>query len=201
MLFSARMHRATASQLSYAEYARREQANDVRHEYLDGQVFAMAGGTLEHSALITEVLRLLGNQLGEGPCRAFESNARVRTSHDHGTYPDITIVCGRVARDPEDLQSILNPTAIVEVLSPATETYDRSKKFERYRGLPTFVEYVLVSYREPRIETHLRNDDGTWTERFAKAGESIELRSVGATLDVSTVYRGLVSDGASMVLE
>lgn len=194
------MHGAPKPRLSYGEYARREEVNEQRHEYLDGEVFAMAGGTLEHSALIAEVLRILGNQLEGRPCRAFESNARVRTSEIHGTYPDVTVVCGRVERDPEDPNTILNPTLLVEVLSPGTEGYDRSKKFERYRSLPSFKEYVLVSFREPRIESHLRNDDGTWTETFAKTSETVTLRSVDVRMSVDAVYRGLVSDGEKMVL-
>lgn len=194
------MHTASKPVLSYREYAKREETSDMRHEYLDGVVFAMAGGTLEHSALISELLRLLGNQLQGRACRAFESNARVRTSENHGTYPDVTVVCGSVERDPEDPNSILNPTVLVEVLSPSTESYDRSKKFERYREVPSFKEYVLVSYREPRIESHLRNDDGSWTETFAKLGDSLALRSIDVRLDVEAIYRGLVSDGEKMVL-
>jgi Uma2 family endonuclease len=190
----------TRAELTYADYAAREEGSEERHEFLDGEVFAMSGGTLEHSALIGAVYLIIGNQLAGGPCRAFEGNARVRTSKAHGTYADVTVVCGTLERDPEDADSILNPTVLVEVLSPSTEKYDRTKKFERYRNLPNFVEYVLVAYDEPRIESHARNRDGTWTETFAKAGESLTLRSIGVTIDVDAVYRGLVSDGERMVL-
>ena len=195
------MTTATRAKVSYADYAKGEETSDERHEYLDGEVFAMSGGTLEHSALIGAIYLIIGNQLAAGPCRAFESNARVRTSQAHGTYADVTIVCGKVERDAEDPSSIVNPTAVVEVLSPTTEKYDRSKKFERYRNLPSFKEYVLVSYEEPRLESHVRNDDGTWTETFAKAGETLTLRSIDVTIEVNAVYRGLVSDGEKMVLE
>lgn len=169
------------AKLTYAAYATREETAEQRHEYLDGEV--------------------IGNQLAGRPCRVFESNARVRTSEAHGTYADITVVCGGIQRDSEDPSSIVNPTALVEVLSPGTEKYDRSKKFERYRNLASLREYVLVSCEEPRIESHLRNDDGTWIETFAKAGESLTMRSIDVTIDVNAVYRGLVSDGIRMVLE
>jgi Uma2 family endonuclease len=195
------MTTVSSAKLTYAAYAAREESVEQRHEYLDGEVFAMSGGTLEHSALIGALYLIVGNQLAGRPCRAFESNARVRTSEAHGTYADITIVCGAIQRDLEDPSSIVNPTALVEVLSPGTEKYDRSKKFERYRALASLREYVLVSYEEPRIESHLRNDDGTWTETFAKTGETLVLRSIGVTIDVDAVYRGLVSDGTRMVLE
>lgn len=195
------MSTAPKAKLSYSEYAKREEASEQRHEYLDGDVFAMSGGTLEHSALIGAMYLTIGNQIVGRPCRAFESNARVRTSPDHGTYADVTIVCGKVERDTEDPDSIINPTALIEVLSPTTEKYDRSKKFERYRNLASFKEYVLVSYEEPRIESHMRNTDGTWTETFAKAGETLRLRSIDVTIEVDAVYRGLANDGERMVLE
>jgi len=195
------MTTVTRAKLTYADYARREGSSEERHEYLDGETFAMSGGTLEHSALIGAIFLTVGNQLAGGPCRAFESNARVRTSETHGTYADVTIVCGKLQRDTEDPDSIINPTALIEVLSPSTEKYDRSKKFERYRNLASFEEYVLVSYEEPRIESHARNTDGTWTETFAKAGEVLTLRSVGVSIEVDVIYRGLASDGVRMVLE
>ena len=191
----------TKAKLAYADYAAREGTGEERHEYLDGEVFAMSGGTLEHSALIGAVYLILANQLAGRPCRVFESNARVRTSLVHGTYADVAIVCGKIERDAEDPDAITNPTVLIEVLSPTTEKYDRSKKFERYRNLPSFQEYVLVSYEEPHIESHARNSDGTWTETFAKAGGALTLRSVDVTIAVDDVYRGLSSDGERMVLD
>lgn len=177
--------------LSFAEYANAEEASDEKHEFLGGEVFAMAGGTPEHAALATAVSHALGSQLGTQNCRAFSSDLHLVTKSGLGTYPDVAVVCGKLERAADSQRTITNPTLIVEVLSASTEAYDRGHKFEHYRTIDTLREYVLVSFREPLIESHTRNADGSWTSRFAGNGAALTLTSVGATLSVDEIYRGL----------
>jgi Uma2 family endonuclease len=160
----------------------------------------MAGGTPEHAALISAVHGAVHNALKPG-CRAFVEALRVRTASGKAAYPDVVIVCGPLARDPEDENTITNPQAIIEVLSEGTEAYDRGKKFSHYRSCPSFVEYVLVaSQGEPKIERFIKTD-GIWTlAEDAGSGQQQRLSSVDVTLDVDAIYRGLVqTDGTLRV--
>lgn len=184
--------------LSYAEYVARENASEIRHEFIDGEVFARAGGTPEHSALIAAVTMALG-QLRKGPCRAFVTELRTRIRADEhgpdvGTYPDIAIVCGPVLRDSEDPISIVNPTVIIEVLSNSTEAYDRHGKFDHYKRLESLQEYVLVSQHQPLIERFSKGAGAWSTPDRAGVGERMVLSSVPATLDVDEVFDGLVGE-------
>ncbi len=193
------MTAAGRPKLSYAEYVARERASELRHEFIDGEIFAMAGGTPEHAALIAAVTGVLFGQLRGGPCRAFVTEVRTRiradaTGPDVGAYPDVAVVCGPVARDSEDPISIVNPTVIIEVLSNSTEAYDRHGQFDHYRRLESLREYVLVSQHEPRIERFARDDAGWPSGIVAGRGSGVELASVRARLDVDEVFRGLVGE-------
>jgi Uma2 family endonuclease len=176
--------------MTYEQYLAAEQASALRHEYLCGQVFAMAGGTPEHAALAMAVGVQLGTMLQGKPCRVFGSDLRVRIEGtDLSTYPDVTVVCGRLERSAIDPDAATNPVLIVEVLSDGTEAYDRGEKFAHYRRLTSLSEYVLISQRTPRLELYRRNSTGHWVLFEAGAGESLELESVGVKLDVDGVYR------------
>jgi Uma2 family endonuclease len=175
-------------QYTYAEYLALEATSNVKHEYLDGQIYGMAGGTPEHAALAATVTGMLFGQLRSGRCRAHDSDLRVRMPTGLATYPDVTVVCGPRERDPEDHQAVTNPTLIVEVLSRSTEAYDRGDKFEHYKSLPSLRQYVLVSHRERSIEVWTRGADESWTNVLAREGDIVQLASVHATLDVSELY-------------
>jgi Uma2 family endonuclease len=181
-----------ARELSYtfAEYIAIDEASDTRHEYVNGEILAMSGGTLEHSQLAANVIGELSAQLRGRPCAVYTSDARVRVlATGLATYPDVTVVCGSVERDPESKSTIVNPALIVEVLSDSTESYDREEKFAHYRRIPSLREYLLVSQHERRI-THLsRNDDGSWTLRDVAGGAVVKLPSVGCELSLDEVYR------------
>jgi Uma2 family endonuclease len=174
---------------TYDEYRRFEDANPARHEYVDGHVLAMAGGTPAHARLQAAVLFALERQLEGAPCQPFPSDLRVRiAATGMATYPDVTVVCGAVQTDPADPHAVTNPTLIVEVLSDSTEAYDRGEKFEHYRQVPTLEAYVLVSHRVRSIETRLRGADGSWSERQAGRGETVRLAVVGAEMSVDEIY-------------
>lgn len=173
----------------FDEYLAVEEISTVKHEFLDGHIYAMAGGTPEHAALAASVIGHLFGQLQGGSCRVYDSDLRVRVlATGTATYPDVTVVCGPRETDPEDANTVVNPTVLVEVLSPRTQAYDRGEKFEHYRQMGSLREYVLVSPEEPRIEVRRRAADGSWQDLVARAGETAVLDSIGAALDVDAVY-------------
>jgi len=176
--------------MSFADYVAAEAASDIKHEWLRGEVWAMAGGTLEHAALASAMARHLGNALEGHTCRVFSSDLRIRVlATGLATYPDLTVVCGRPEVDPDNANTVTNPVLVVEVLSDTTEAYDRGEKFAHYRRIASLREVVLVSQREPRIEVFTRTDDGAWRLREWRTGERVELTSVSCTLAVDDVYR------------
>ena len=181
---------APVDRVTYAEYLAAEEKSNVKHEYLRGEVFAMAGGTIENAALGLAIGAALLAALRGRPCRVFSSDLRIRIREtDLTTYPDISVVCGRLETDDEDKNAIVNPVLLVEVLSDSTEAYDRGEKAAHYRKIPSLREYALVSQREARIEVFRRNEAGRWELYEARPGETIELASVGCSIQVEEVYR------------
>jgi Uma2 family endonuclease len=189
---------------AWRQYVALEAASNVKHEYLDGQIDAMAGGTPERAALQLAVPNLLFPQLRAGRCRAYGSDLRVRVlATGLATYPDLTIVCGPREIDPEDENSVTNPTLLVEVLSESTAAYDRGEKFAHYKRIPSLRQYVLVSPDEHRVEVWTRgaardaNDASeTWTCAVAGDGDVADLESIGARLDVRELYAAVTEGPA-----
>jgi Uma2 family endonuclease len=176
--------------VSYAEYLAIEEKSLTKHEWLDGVVYDMSGGTLDHARLAAAVIGLLSAQLRGKPCGVFTSDLKVRVPGTGlSTYADVTVVCGKPETAPEDANAATNPTLLIEVLSDSTEAYDRGEKFAHYRRLASLREYVLVSQHAPRIEVWRRNEGGRWElAQEAEAGEHAALASIGCTLDVDDVY-------------
>jgi Uma2 family endonuclease len=173
---------------AWSDYLALEASSNVKHEFLDGQIYGMAGGTPEHAALTAAVSGLLFAQLRNGRCRVHDADLRVRVLETGlATYPDVTIVGGRSERDPEDSNAVTNPTLIVEVLSKSTEEYDRGDKFEHYKRIPSLRQYVLVSSRDREIQVWTRETDG-WLSSTSRQGDRAELDSVGSHLVVAEVY-------------
>jgi len=186
--------RARRHRYSYSEYLVLEAGSSVRHEFADGEIYAMAGGTPTHAALAATIIRLVGARLPFG-CRAYSSDLRVRVSETGlSTYPDVTVVCGQTARAADDPVAVTNPVLVVEVTSPSTEDYDRSEKLTHYQRLPSVKEVLLVSHRRPALLLYRREPDGGWSSIDAAAGQTLELSSVGARLAVDDVYRDGLED-------
>jgi Uma2 family endonuclease len=174
------------------EYLKLEEAATDRHEFHDGEVLAMSGGTDRHSGIGINIVLALGNRLRGHPCRLRNNDLRVRIpGQARYLYPDASIICGPTQLDEDDPKktTIINPRVIVEVLSDSTEAYDRGAKFEFYRAIPSLEEYVLVSQREPMIETFLRQPGGTWLFNAWKGLETIaSLKSIKIELPLAEVY-------------
>jgi Uma2 family endonuclease len=175
--------------MTYHEYVAAERNSDLRHEFIAGQVFAMAGGTPEHGAIAAALIRELGLALRDKPCRVYSSDVRVRIAATGlTTYPDASVVCGQLEIDAMDADAIANPVLLVEVLSDSREAYDRGAKAAHYRRIPSLGEYALVAQHEPLIEVYRRNELGRFELYEARIGDRIELTSVGAIIDVKAVY-------------
>jgi Uma2 family endonuclease len=173
---------------TYEEYRAFENGSPEKHEYIAGEICAMAGGTPAHAAFPLTVSALLRPQLRRG-CRMFTSDLRVRIPQaDLATYPDLTIICGDPQLASDDKVAITNPIVLVEVTSNSTEHYDRGKKIEDYKTIDSLREVLIVSHREPRLTVHRRMTDGAWTVIEARSGDNVTLESVSATLDVDDVY-------------
>lgn len=176
--------------VSYEEYLRLQEESEVRLEYLRGEIFAMAGGTREHSALATGFIAAFMSARRGGPCFPYGSDLRVRIPEtDRSTYPDITVVCGRAEHAPEDRDAVTNPAVIVEVLSESTEKSDRGEKWAHYRRIASLRDFILAAQDRPYIEHYRRLDGDRWELRELGAGDTI-LTSAGE-LSVDSIYQVL----------
>ena len=173
---------------SFADYLATEEVSKVRHEFYAGEIYAMAGGSPEHAAMAAAITASLGRQLEGTGCRVYSSDLRVRVlATGLATYPDVTVICGPSARDPESLTHVTNPKLVVEVLSPGTENYDRSEKLEHYKQVPSLSAVVLVDYRAELVELWTRNGDA-WSQARFGTGEQVPLDAIQCALSVDAVY-------------
>jgi Uma2 family endonuclease len=178
---------------TYEEYVALEDASTVRHEYLDGEIYAMAGGSPDPAALAATVIALLRSQLPP-TCRVFTSDFRIRVAATGlSTYPDAAVVCGPTARAADDRLAVTNPVLLVEVTSSSTEEYDRGEKLRHYMQLPSLREVVIVSHRAPAITVHRRQGEG-WMASDARPGEVVSLAAISGSLAVDDVYRDGLED-------
>lgn len=176
---------------SFADYLDvEERSGTVKHEYVAGEIFAMAGGSVEHSALATTLAGLLLLRLRGGPCRAHGSDLRLSIEAvDVATYADVSVVCDPIERDPRSPSHVTNPRVVVEVLSPSTERYDRGQKRQYYQTLPSLREYVLVAQERREVEVWRRDSvDMEWTHAVYRAGGTVSLPSIACELDVDELY-------------
>ena len=183
------MSAATRPRYTIEEYVRLEAYANLKHEYLDGQIWAMAGGTPEHARIASAITVALGAQLVDRPCAIYSSDARVRVvATGLDTYPDVTVVCGGEQRDVGDRLALTNPVVLFEVTSDSSEAYDHGEKLEHYKRIPSAREIVLVSHRERLVEV-FRCEGGAWTKALAARAGVVRLVSIGCDLDVDAVYR------------
>jgi Uma2 family endonuclease len=180
---------AGAPRMTVEQYRALERAStDAKHEYYDGYVHLMAGGSRRHSTLGVNTLNALTGAVAGGPCRAYNSDMRVRLSESVEVYPDVTVTCDE--RDDENAEDdeIAYPRLVVEVLSPHTERIDRGRKLRDYQSCPTIEEYALVNSDYQAVEVY-RRGGADWTYRRYEAGDEVELVGIGARLPIAVFYR------------
>lgn len=173
--------------MTVEEYFTFERSSEFKHEYIDGQIVMMTGGSPNHSLIKIRIPRLLEAQLETGSCRVFDSDMRLYISTTRYTYPDFSIACDPIIGDNDNL---INPRVIIEVLSSSTAGYDRGDKFRAYQRIASFGEYLLVSQDKPLIERFTRQPSGLWLldEAYGLAA-AMTLHSVPASLELAEVYR------------
>jgi len=173
---------------SFRDYVALEEYSNVRHEFRDGSILAMAGGSPEHAALAAAFSGLILQGLIGTRCAVHSSDLRVRVQATGlATYPDAAVVCAPRELDPDDKNTITNPRLLLAVTSPSSEEYDRGEKREHYQRIESLEEYVIVSHRERRIEVW-RRQGREWTLDVASAGATFRLGSIGVELDVDRIY-------------
>jgi Uma2 family endonuclease len=193
MSVTTRLHRYT-----YADYVAVELVSPGKHEFFDGQIYAMAGGTEDHSALSVAVTAALFAATRGGPCRVHSSDLRIYVEAvGLATYPDGSVICGPLEQHAASPRATaLNPTVLVEVTSDSSEEYDTGFKLEAYQTVPSLRDYVIVSHRERRITVYRREGDG-WLMRVAVSGGRVAVESIGAELEVDGIYAASTIAGPS----
>src|SRR5439155_1172548 len=175
------------------EYLAVDREAEFKSEYHAGEIFAMAGASENHDTITVNVTVLLGSQVRGGPCRLSTADMRVRIpAADRYAYPDVTVVCGERQFADGRRDVLLNPTLVVEVLSPSTEAYNRGEKAAAYRQLASLQEYLLIAQDRPHVEQYTRQPDGRWllseTDDMAAA---VHLPSIGCDLALADLYDGV----------
>ncbi len=172
------------------EYFAWEERQEAKHEYFDGEVYAMSAGTQNHGRIGVRLVSLIDNHLGDGDCAVFNSDVRVKIQEaEKYVYPDASVTCD--LRDRDTPQFVAYPRLIVEVLSPSTEAYDRGKKFKLYQRSMSLMDYVLVSSEEVAMEVFHKNERSKWEMTSYVAGDTVELESINLTFEIDRVYRGI----------
>lgn len=170
------------------EYLELERAAETKSEYVNGEIVAMSGASMMHNRVQMNITAESAVRLRGAPCEPFGSDMRIQTTATHYCYPDFSVVCGKPLLADRHVDTILNPTVVIEILSPSTEAYDRGLKFARYRAIDSLREYVLVSQDEPKIERFLLTD-AVWEHLEVEGLDStIRLDSIGIDLPLSAVY-------------
>lgn len=179
------------------DYFSIEESSAVKHEYLGGEIYAMAGSSLQHNRINGNVYVSLRSKLQRQDCEVFSSDMRLRTPGGLYTYPDLMVVCGDIELSPTDrLDTMLNPALIIEILSESTKNYDRGEKFRLYLQLPALLDYVLIEQGAPLVDHHTVTAGGvrleTWQQRqHTTLDESLRLESLGIELPLSEIYAGV----------
>jgi Uma2 family endonuclease len=177
--------------MTMEEYIEFDKNNEGRWEYFDGEVIDMAGGTLNHNQIASNISRVLGNKLEDKGCRALTSDMRLKVPKALPyRYPDVVVVCGEPILDAIQGQEMLvNPVLIIEVLSPSTAQYDYSVKFIAYQSIESFREYLLVAQDRPQLTQYVRRPDGQWLRRDIEGMESlVKFASVDCELNFGEIY-------------
>jgi Uma2 family endonuclease len=178
---------------SIDEYLRMENTEVVKHEYYQGEIFAMSGAKVPHNTIVVNLLIKLGQKLKGKKCKPFNSDQRIHIpSNTLFTYSDISIICGEIITLNNDEYNVLNPTVIIEVLSSSTKNYDRGEKFKLYRDIATLKEYILVDSESIHIETFRLNENDHWElEEYNSAEDILIIKAIEENITLSEIYDGV----------
>lgn len=183
------MLRTRKKKFTAKEYLAMEEVAPYKSEYYRGEIFALSGGSLDHSVIQGNLIRELGVLLAATPCRVLTSEIRVHVqAADLYTYPDIAVVCEKVKFLDRRNDTIVNPLMIVEVLSPSTRDYDRGVKFEMYKGIPSLQEYLLVDAEKEHVECYLRRDSAWTLTMFDGLSATCRLESISCDIPMELIY-------------
>ena len=178
------------TRLTPEQYLEIERKAEFKSEYFNGEMFAMAGAGYAHNLVTANLIATLNQQLRTRPCQVLSGDMRIHVAaSDLYTYPDASVVCGEPKFLGNRTDTLLNPSLVVEVLSPSTEAYDRGRKFEHYQSIESVSEYLLISSDRVHADLFTRRADGAWElRRAAKPEDSLELQSIGVRLTLSDLY-------------
>lgn len=182
---------AAIERLSVADYLRAERASELKHEFHAGEVAVMVGGDLRHARIITNLVSVLSELLAEHDADVLSQALRVRVEAVNlYTYPDVIIVCGSPDLEDDHNDTLMNPTVIIEVLSPSTEAYDRGQQFGYYRQIPSLREYVLVAQHQPSIDHFLRRENDEWVigDGCERIDQVLKLQTLDLEVPLSRIY-------------
>lgn len=181
----------TRKAISAEDYLQAERRSEQRHEFENGEMLAMSGASRAHGRINWNLAGTLYPQLEERGCEGFSSDMRVHTPvTDRYSYPDLVVVCGEAQFEDQELDTLLNPTLIVEILSPSTEDRDRGTKLFNYRSIPSLKIILLVAQDRIHLEQYLRQDDGSWRlTDFDDPTQILDLSPIGARLKLADAYR------------
>lgn len=187
---------------SLKEYLALEQQSREKHEYFQGRVYLMAGGSPNHSLIASNLARLLGNALEDQPCRVYNSDLQIFVkSQELVTYPDVSVVCGETVYTGEDRNLVTNPLVIAEVLSPSTASYDQTTKFNLYKGLDSLEDYLLVDSRSMSVIAFHKLGPNQWVQQiFTQPQETFGLQSLNVELSLARLYAKVEFDQDSLPL-
>ncbi|MBI2533696.1 MAG: Uma2 family endonuclease [Deltaproteobacteria bacterium] len=193
------MSKQQKARFTVAEYLSMDRDASEKHEFAFGETYAMGGASARHVEIVGNIVSELRNHLRQRPCRVYSTDLRLRVDADHRyTYPDVVVVCGQPQFLDDQLDTLLNPDLIVEVLSESTRNYDRGDKFQQYRGIPSFREYLLVDQAKAHVERYSKQQDGTWSLwETDSLDHVVHLESIAVRLPVSEIYLKVEFDQAA----
>lgn len=182
--------------LTEEQYLALDSAAEIKSEFLDGEMFAMSGGTAAHSRLQRDLLVELTSHLGDGPCEVFTADLRIRVNRTRlYTYPDVSVVCEKAIFADGASDTLLNPAVVFEILSPSTEFHDRGRKFQHYREAEILKDYIMVSQDSVRVEQYTRQNDGTWTLRdHVNLEAELKIESINVAIPLARIYHRVTFD-------
>ncbi len=170
------------------EYLAYEEESGIRHEYIDGEIYAMTGGTPDHSGIAANGVGELRNQLRGKPCRVFTSDLKVKVSEIKYLYPDFSVICGDIQYADEKKVMVTNPILVAEVISDSSEKYDKVTKNEYYRSLPSLNYYLIIDQNRVHVQLYTLQDNGWLLQEYTQREQSIPLDAIDVTLSVDELY-------------